>query len=192
MAEYEQERVMCEECGEQEACCTVAVMMGGQAIHRRLCQACMAKASMSIAAGNIGKVLGAIMAAAHKAAGESVQEAARTEAPEETETPEAPGEEVSCPRCGKLQSEFRKSGRLGCAACYGVFRDQIMPILEKNCPLPEHTGRRPLSTEAAKRSRARREELQRRMEEAVARDDFETAAKLRDKLRSLTDTEVCG
>ena len=49
MSEFDQERVPCEACGQHDAVCTVAVRMGKQVLHRKLCQACMAKTSMSIA-----------------------------------------------------------------------------------------------------------------------------------------------
>lgn len=190
MSEYEQERVLCEDCGQSEAVCTVAVMMGEHVTHRRLCQACMAKATMSIAAGNLGKVLGAIMAAAHNAAQE------RSQAPQEAEPSlsgsedadvpqETPADALSCPGCGMTEMQYRKGGRLGCAQCCDTFRRQLEEMLHRTSPQVCHTGRRPLDSEAAVRSRARQEEMQRRLDEAIVREEYEKAAELRDALRSM-------
>lgn len=191
MSEYEQERVLCEDCGQSDAVCTVAVMMGEHVTHRRLCQACMAKATMSIAAGNLGKVLGAIMAAAHNAAQERSQapqeaDASLPEQPREADAPqEAPADAMACPRCGMTEMQFRRDGRLGCMQCCDTFRQQLEETLRRNSPQLCHTGRRPLDNEAAMRSRARQEEMQRLLDAAVAREEYEKAAELRDALRSM-------
>ena len=56
----------------------------------------------------------------------------------------------------------------------------------------QHAGRKPLDSEEAQRSRSRHEELQRQMEQAVAQEQFELAARLRDQLRALADEEAMG
>lgn len=50
----------------------------------------------------------------------------------------------------------------------------------------QHAGRRPLATAEDQRKRTAAETLQRQMEQAVALEDFETAAQLRDQLRALS------
>lgn len=193
MAENEEMRTLCEDCGQSEAVCTVAVMMGSQVMHRRLCQACMAKASMSIASGNLGNVLGAIMAAARNAAQQ--QAAAQQAAPQkrqqaaQTELPELPGEAEACPQCGMEYAAFRKEARLGCAGCAKAFRQTLGEALRRNSPTLQHTGRRPLTTGEALRNRARQVEMQRQMDEAIAREDYETAARLRDAIRDMNGQE---
>ena len=49
----------------------------------------------------------------------------------------------------------------------------------------QHAGRRPLESEEAQRTRTRQEELTRLMQQAVALEDFETAALLRDQIHAL-------
>ena len=181
MSEFDQERVPCEECGQHDAVCTVAVMMGKQVLHRKLCQAFMAKASMSIASGNIGQVLGALVAAAKNAA-QAANRQAEENAPADAASEEAPG--AACPQCGRTLAAFRKDGRLGCAACCTAFGEELLARLTKTCPEARHTGRSPVEGEQAQRSRARLEALQRQMAEAVAREDYETAARCRDAMRS--------
>ncbi len=37
--------------------------------------------------------------------------------------------EKVCPKCGTALSEFKRTGLVGCAHCYEVFRDDILPSL---------------------------------------------------------------
>jgi protein arginine kinase activator len=93
----------------------------------------------------------------------------------------APEAEKSCPVCGLRRRDFRKNSRLGCAACYEAFSEELAPLLaamQKGC---RHVGKVPagemISAEAAS--------LQQALEKAVAAQDFEEAAQLRDRIRAL-------
>ncbi len=177
MAEQENAGRMCEECGVNEACYTISVMMNGAVTQRHLCADCMAKMNMNLSAGNIKHLLGAIMAAI-------------TGGSEEAETPAIPPEkDVVCERCGTWLSAFTQSGRLGCPSCYQAFREQLTPMLQQIHGRVQHAGRKPLDTEAAQRRRALYDRLSRQLEQAVAIEDFESAAVLRDQLRHLNNGE---
>ena len=171
---------LCDECKAKEACYTVSVMMGDQVTQRRLCPDCMAKMNMNLAAGNVKHLLSAIMSAISG----SVEEAAATIAEEASETAS-----IVCERCGTSLSQFTKSGKLGCPSCYQAFREQLTPMLQQIHGRVQHAGRKPLDDEAAQRRRAVYERLSRQLEQAVAMEDFETAAILRDQLRQLRNAE---
>ena len=180
MAENENGFGLCEECGVNEACYTISVMMGGQITQRHLCADCMAKMNMNLAAGNVKHLLSAIMSAISG----SVEEAAAA-ASEETDN----GAAIVCERCGISLSQFTKSGKLGCPNCYQAFREQLTPMLQQIHGRVQHAGRKPLDDEAAQRRRAVYERLTRQLEQAVAAEDFETAVVLRDQLRQLRGEE---
>lgn len=183
MAENENGFVPCEECGVNEACYTISVMMGEQITQRHLCADCMAKMNMNLAAGNIKHLLSAIMSAITGAA-----EEASANAP----APANEGEEdaaIVCERCGSTLSQFVKSGKLGCPQCYKAFREQLTPMLQQIHGRVQHAGRKPLNDEAAQQRRAVCDRLSRQLEQAVAMEDFETAAVLRDQLRQLGSPE---
>ena len=180
MAENENGFSLCEECGVNEACYTISVMMGGQITQRHLCADCMAKMNMNLAAGNVKHLLSAIMSAISG----SVEEAAASAA-EEAEEVAA----IVCERCGTSLSQFTKSGKLGCPSCYQAFREQLTPMLQQIHGRVQHAGRKPLDDEAAQRRRTTYDRLSRQLEQAVAMEDFETAAILRDQLRNLTNAE---
>ena len=162
--------MLCEECGVNEASYTISVMVGDEVTQRHLCTECMAKLNMSIASGNIRGLLSTILSAITG-----------------NEQPEAPAkEEVVCPRCHTTWSQFSKSGHLGCPGCYEAFREQLQPMLLQVHGRVQHAGRRPLNTETAQRVRSLQEDLAYQMEQAVALEDFETAATLRDRIKALS------
>lgn len=165
--------MLCEECKVNEASYTLSVMMGDEVTTRHLCGDCMAKMNMNIASGNIKSLLSSILSAitGNDTSGEK-------------------REEVVCPRCRTTLSQFTATGHLGCPACYEAFHDQLQPMLLQIHGRVQHAGRQPLSSADAQRSRSLREELTRRMEQAVALEDFETAAELRDQLRALAEKEA--
>lgn len=162
--------MLCEECKVNEANYTISVMVGDEVTQRHLCTECMAKMNMSIASGNIRGLLSTILSAITGS--------------EHTEEP--PREEIVCPRCRTTWSQFSKSGHLGCPGCYEAFREQLQPMLLQVHGRVQHAGRRPLNTEKAQRVRSLQEELAYQMEQAVALEDFETAATLRDRIRALS------
>ena len=177
MAENENGFGLCEECGVNEACYTISVMMGGQITQRHLCADCMAKMNMNLAAGNIKHLLSAIMSAISG----GVEEAAANAV--------APADDVICERCNPTLSQFTKSGKLGCPQCYKAFREQLTPMLQQIHGRVQHAGRKPLDDEAAQRRRDVYDRLTRQLEQAVAVEDFETAAILRDQLKHLSNAE---
>ncbi len=173
MADHEEFDGMCEECGQREASCTVAVMMDGQVTHRHLCGECLAKMNSAIAAGGVQKVLSALMSA--------LTGSARAAAAE------APQEDVACPECGTAFSTVAKTGRLGCPQCYRAFEERLKPMLQQYHGHMHHVGRTTPENEAIQHRRARREKLSRQLNQAIAMEDYETAALLRDQMRVLAE-----
>ena len=162
--------MLCEECKVNEATYTVSVMMDGEVTQRHLCGDCMAKMNMNLASGNIRGLLSSILNAI-----------TGTAEPKETPTQA----DVICPRCRTTWGQFHQSGKLGCPGCYEAFREQLQPMLLQIHGRVQHGGREPLRTADEQRVRSQQEELTRQMEQAVAVEDFETAAVLRDRLREL-------
>lgn len=78
-----------------------------------------------------------------------------------------------CPVCGFGVEDYRRTGHLGCPDCYTVFARELNPLAVEEAA-PEH--------ESANITRAR---LQNELKQAVAREDYEQAARLRDKLNTL-------
>lgn len=91
-----------------------------------------------------------------------------------------------CPQCGITYGDFRKSGRLGCGSCYENFAKVLSPLLKRIHGSNKYAGR--LGPSLRKKKTAPEEETGRLKEElkaAVVAEDFEEAARLRDKIRLL-------
>ena len=49
---------------------------------------------------------------------------------------------ITCPVCGFTQADFKKTGRLGCSACYDVFGDSLESIVPHDMwPVPPYRER---------------------------------------------------
>jgi protein arginine kinase activator len=103
----------------------------------------------------------------------------------ETARGSSSAEKQICPLCQMSFQEFRNSGRLGCPYDYEVFRDELMPLLENIHEETRHTGKFP---RRAPRDPVRQTELiQLRNEQkrAIAAEDYEMAARIRDKIKAI-------
>jgi protein arginine kinase activator len=92
---------------------------------------------------------------------------------------------AACPSCGLAVAEFRKRGRAGCAACYEAFGDDVKRILSQMAPRPRHAGKLPREPQAGSEDAEDREELAAELRAAVEGEEYERAARLRDRLRNL-------
>src|SRR5688572_27969409 len=57
-----------------------------------------------------------------------------------TKSASAEASDLKCQTCGLAYAEFRSRGRLGCPACYEVFRASLEPLLEKIHGESRHVG----------------------------------------------------
>lgn len=99
------------------------------------------------------------------------------------------GDALACPGCGMAWPQFRETNKLGCARCYQIFRVQIRPLLERFQIRASHIGRLPGDSGQQDSRRMETVRLRIALEEAVSREDFEEAARLRDRLRQGSETD---
>jgi protein arginine kinase activator len=96
---------------------------------------------------------------------------------------------IRCSVCGFSQTDFKKTGRLGCSACYDAFAEGLSGMLKNMHRGLIHTGKVPARLALAL-SRARElAALQQGLEKAILEEKFEDAAGLRDKIRLLESEE---
>ncbi|MCI0462739.1 MAG: UvrB/UvrC motif-containing protein [Gemmataceae bacterium] len=92
-----------------------------------------------------------------------------------------------CPLCGMKFAEFRNSGRLGCPNDYQEFREELTPLLENIHGETRHCGKTPRRLPQNKQTQSELIQLRNRLKQAVTREDYEEAARIRDKIRSLEE-----
>ncbi len=92
-----------------------------------------------------------------------------------------------CPHCGITWAEFRQSGLLGCEHDYGAFEKDLTPLLQRaHEGATHHVGKVPSRRGEAGVTVKRTVDLSKLRKElarAVEAEDYEKAAKLRDKIR---------
>jgi protein arginine kinase activator len=98
----------------------------------------------------------------------------------------AGGVELKCPRCGFTQGDFKKSGRLGCPECYRTFAEALGGLLKSMHKGTRHVGKAPEALRQSRDLTDRLKVLQDRLAKAIAAEDFEGAAVLRDEIKQAT------
>ncbi len=97
--------------------------------------------------------------------------------------------EGSCPFCSVSLSDFRDAGRFGCPHCYEAFEKGIRSLLRRIHGSTQHTGKVYLPADPTRSERQRRvHALRKKLDRAVASENFERAAEIRDQLRALEHT----
>jgi protein arginine kinase activator len=97
------------------------------------------------------------------------------------------GGEVRCPTCGFTQADFKKAGRLGCSDCYKTFADGLESLLKTMHKGTRHVGKVPHALQKSRDLSDRLKSLQKKLDKAVADEDFEQAASVRDEIKATKD-----
>ena len=160
--------MMCEECGMREASVRVTMLIGGEKKERLLCKECVAK--HQLLRFDLGDLVKRLIPKNNKADLET-----------EEDVPE-----IICSQCGTTYAEFKKTGLLGCPACYSEFREQLTQQLSVLQGETRHTGQTPEQPNEQVSLHMQLDRLRQQMALAVDQEEYETAAKLRDEIRDLT------
>jgi len=153
----------CQHC-QEEATVHLTETVAGERRELHLCLACAREAGVALPEAPPVLALDAVvqtLIVTH--VGELVGELAR----------------LTCPECGLKFMEFRARGRLGCPNDYRVFAQGLLPLLGHAHGATRHVGKMARRRwDASDRLRTRT-----RLRDAIAREDYEEAARLRDTLR---------
>ena len=92
-------------------------------------------------------------------------------------------QQLKCPHCGFTQSDFKKSGRLGCAECYTTFAEGLEGLLKTMHTGTKHIGKAPAGMQQTRDLTDRIKQIQKKLDKAVADENFEKAADYRDEIK---------
>ena len=165
--------MMCEDCGARPAKFHLMTIINGERVERNLCPACMAKHQKQIPGmdfSNLAGILNSIL--------ENKDNAKK-------EKEDAEFAHVTCEQCGMTYVEFQKCGMLGCAGCYKTFKTPLDSLLQRIHGNTQHAGRIPGSVRSGVSIRLNIDRLKQRLQKAIADEEYEQAAKLRDSIRAL-------
>lgn len=92
----------------------------------------------------------------------------------------------SCPSCGLTFAQFRQHSVLGCADCYDAFAELLEPLIERaQNGGAHHCGKAPGRAGESIDRQLQIRQIVKELDEAVAAEQYERAARLRDRLLSL-------
>lgn len=165
--------MMCEECGIRPAKFHLMTITNDERTERNLCPVCMAKYQKQLPGIDFSNLAGILNSILEKHPGR------------EKEQPDPALAELSCEQCGMSYAEFQKCGMLGCAECYKTFKVPLDSLLQRIHGNTQHAGRIPGSVRSGVSIRMNIDRLKQRLQKAIAEEEYEQAAKLRDSIRAL-------
>lgn len=105
--------------------------------------------------------------------------------------PSAKERDVACGFCHMRIADFKKTSRLGCQSCYETFADELKPMLEAMHKGNQHVGKVPAYKETVNIAKASLlpslAGLRQKLEAAIAAENYEEAADLRDQIRRIVE-----
>lgn len=178
--------MLCEKCHKREARVYYTEIVGGKKKEQYLCETCASQYTSfqieknGVDAGLSG-LLGSILSNYYG---------------EKKETPVNTEKTAACPGCGMTYEEILKTGKLGCAECYHNFGEMIERTLRQIQGADTHIGKRPNSrtikeiqrepeTVGKEKELSQIEKLGFQLQQAIEKEEFEEAARLRDEIKSL-------
>ena len=148
----------------------VQQIMGEEVLELHLCEACAREKGISSHKDTLELSLGQLLTGLI----DTRKGAASTE---ETET---------CPKCGRKLTDIRKEGILGCVFCYTHFHKEITAVLDRiTGGASRHKGKFPARLLTYKALLLDKELLKKELTEALAEEDYEQAAIIRDRIRAV-------
>jgi protein arginine kinase activator len=157
--------MLCEDCRKKAATIFFKEVLPGKVVELHLCDACANKRGLVM-----HKKMSPI---------ELLQKLLKERS--------AQDEKVICPVCCLSLAEFKRHGRFGCSTCLKTFEPQIKNLIKKLHQSDKHVGRKPgRGQKKAFEVFKLREELKK----ALAREAYEDAAKIRDRLKDFGVEDV--
>lgn len=162
----------CECCKETEATIHLTQVIDGEVKKLNLCQACAKKNGIDLNSPiSITDVLLGLGSPSDKDHSKSLISEL----------------DLSCGRCQMTRAEFKKNARLGCPDCYKAFMGELSVLMQAMHHSRQHVGKIPARQGNEARITAQIASLQKDIETAIAREEYEIAANLRDKIRALKE-----
>jgi len=175
----------CDRCEREATVHDLKLLKGGVVSEVHLCEKCAAE--LGIAGQNFASVDELLQQAIAQQAGilsVNVQVSAGA-TPDPVKTPPKPG---VCPNCSTTWSEFVDRGLFGCPECYTTFEDKIGPLLERaHEGGTHHVGKFPQRGQYQQDEEVQARYLHKQLEDAVASEQFERAAQIRDQICALAE-----
>jgi len=95
---------------------------------------------------------------------------------------------TTCSGCGMTYGSYRKTGRVGCSACYESFHEKLIPLIQELHGASVHVGLSPKNYSNYEQVKRQILALKTSLKEAVAKEEFERAVAIRDEIAALEES----
>jgi len=92
---------------------------------------------------------------------------------------------LKCSCCGIDLKTIKRTGRVGCSNCYSEFKNILFPVIKSIQGSLENKGKIPVNTSKKTRLEKSIRDLKSRLQNEITIENFEEAAKIRDRIRRL-------
>lgn len=168
--------MLCQNCGKNEASTHIKQIINGDMAESHLCSDCASHLGYSDVFSGFGLNLSGLFGGLLGDMMPSI----------------SAGKSPRCPKCGTSFEEIVRSGKVGCADCYRTFYDKLLPSIQRIHGKIKHSGKVTNSAPVESKEETTEEKIEKlkiAMNEAVAKQEFETAAKIRDEIKALEGGE---
>lgn len=94
-------------------------------------------------------------------------------------------DKVRCEKCNSTYKEIKISGKIGCSDCYKVFKDDINKVITSIHGYKKYVGKVPKKSFRIVNVQNEIKTLKMDLQIAIVNEEFEHAAKIRDKIKVL-------
>ncbi len=166
--------MQCQCCKNHTATIHLTEISNGQRLETHLCESCAQKQGLAVKNQiPLNELLGTLLA---------IQPDLKNQLGET----EGFAVDTPCPSCGMTLRRFQKEVVLGCPYDYEFFEKSLDPIIEKSQGgNTTHCGKVPSKLPSDSKKQIDIVNLKKQLESAVKNEDYEAAAKLRDRIKKL-------
>lgn len=157
--------MLCEKCGAKNATTHIRTVVNGVVHEKHLCSHCAASETDDIKNNNLTQMLSNMF-------GDMA-------APVQNKI-------TRCSCCGSTYADIAESGKCGCAECYNIFYEQLLPYFKRVHGSTKHIGKK-LDCTDSKLETNTIDELRNVLKKLVEEENYEQAAVIRDKIKNLQE-----
>lgn len=168
----------CEECGKRPATLHFTKIINGEKTESHICEYCAQNGDVFPGFNNfsINNLLSGLL---------HFDPVNKTSSSTKSVDQVPLNQPLRCDNCGLTYAQFSKSGRFGCSDCYQHFGERLDPLFRRIHGNTHHIGKVPERTGGQLRVRKELEQLKALLQKHIVREEFEQAAVIRDRIRSL-------
>ncbi|MFD1738252.1 UvrB/UvrC motif-containing protein [Bacillus salitolerans] len=173
--------MICQECQQRPATLHFTKILNGEKTEIHICDHCAKEnGELSMFSGGSGFSFNHLLAGLL-----NMEQSLKDKAPSTFPKNEV----IHCDRCQLTFQQFVKSGRFGCGNCYRAFQDQLDPVLRRlHSGNTTHAGKIPRRIGGSIHVKQQIKQLRSELNELITKEEFESAARVRDQIRELENT----